>query len=309
MSSTTHLAKPTIIVAYIPVLHQGYFNFLSKYSTADELWLLTEETMNQFAFFRKDVRRLAPELVMQGIAGWGFQFNQVKAQGQALANVTPGATVVMPDDQVSHWLEEEVFSGQSLKLVFDPVFLRWDNHIILAQKPPTPSTKLSSSQRDKELMGQAFTKAADSTNWWRHVGCLISRAGQPILVGMNRHLPTEYTHFIDGDMRSLFTSGKKIELASSIHAEASLIAQAAREGTKLEGADLYVTDFPCPVCAKQIAAAGIKRVFYAQGYSLIDGEDILQAAGVEIIQVSLSPAELEQLQQPDRQKHIILSYT
>ena len=300
--------SPTIIIAYIPVLHQGYFDFLIKHSHAKQLWLLTEEVLDQFSFYKKDVRRLDPSQVMQAIAGWGFSFDQTKAQIKAIKNMTPGTRVVMPDDQVSHWLEQEYLKDQDLDLVFDPVFLRWDKHFISEQQKPTPNTKISSSQRDKELIGKAFTKAAESTNWWRHVGSLIARQGKPLLVGMNYHLPSEYAHFIDGDMRSLSSSGKEIKLTSSIHSEAGLIAQAAREGVKLDGADMYVTTFPCPVCAKQIAAAGIKRLFYASGYSLIDGEDILEAAGVEIIQVMLTNKELEKLQKSDQQKHIIVSY-
>ena len=49
--------------------------------------------------------------------------------------------------------------------------------------------------------------------------------------------------------------------------------------------EIYVTDFPCPPCAKLIAGAGIERVYYRQGYAVLDGADVLQAAGVEIVHV------------------------
>ena len=62
-----------------------------------------------------------------------------------------------------------------------------------------------------------------------------------------------------GDPRSNFDAGKNIELSKFIHAEASLIAQAAKQGAKLEGASIYVTTFPCPVCARLVATAGLRK--------------------------------------------------
>jgi len=53
----------------------------------------------------------------------------------------------------------------------------------------------------------------------------------------------------------------------------------------LEDAYLYVTTFPCPVCAKSIAEAGIQKLYYSQGYSLLDAEDVLRAYGVKIVLV------------------------
>ncbi len=70
-----------------------------------------------------------------------------------------------------------------------------------------------------------------------------------------------------------------------MHSEAGAIAEAARKGISLEGADLYVTTFPCPPCGKLIAYSGIKRVFYKNGYGVLDSERILKDKGVEIIKV------------------------
>jgi dCMP deaminase len=76
-----------------------------------------------------------------------------------------------------------------------------------------------------------------------------------------------------------------LELSTATHAEARLIAQAAREGTSTKSAVMYVTDFPCPPCAKLIAAAGIAKLYFRTGYAVLDGEDVLAAAGVEVVQV------------------------
>lgn len=50
-----------------------------------------------------------------------------------------------------------------------------------------------------------------------------------------------------------------------VHAEANLIANAARSGAKLKGSTLLVTHPPCLACANLIVQAGIKSVLTAKG--------------------------------------------
>ena len=45
----------------------------------------------------------------------------------------------------------------------------------------------------------------------------------------------------------------------TIHSEQNAIVHAARAGIALEGSTLYCKMEPCPVCARMIIAAGIKR--------------------------------------------------
>ena len=63
------------------------------------------------------------------------------------------------------------------------------------------------------------------------------------------------------------------------------VADAARAGTSTAGAVMYVTDFPCPPCAKLIAGAGVKKLYFRSGYAVLDGREVLEAAGVELRQV------------------------
>ena len=74
-----------------------------------------------------------------------------------------------------------------------------------------------------------------------------------------------------------------MELSTALHAEAGLIVEAAKKGISLEGATLYVTTFPCPNCAKLVAASGIKKLIYQDGYSVLDGEELLRSAGLIIV--------------------------
>ena len=99
----------------------------------------------------------------------------------------------------------------------------------------------------------------------------------------NKHLPSPHSPYAEGDPRNNFHKGIGIEYSTTLHAEAGLIAEAARKGISLEGTSMYVSVFPCPPCAKLVAYCGIKKLYYSGGYSVLDQERILKSRGVEII--------------------------
>lgn len=70
-----------------------------------------------------------------------------------------------------------------------------------------------------------------------------------------------------------------------IHAEANAIAKLAKHGEKSDGAVMFCTHMPCIDCAKQIAQAGIKKVYYRNTYRDTFGGSFLTKFGVEIEQV------------------------
>lgn len=73
-----------------------------------------------------------------------------------------------------------------------------------------------------------------------------------------------------------------------LHAEANAITKIARSGNNSDGATLYVTDAPCIECSKLIIQAGIRRVVYARSYRLTEGLELLQRAGIELLQIDES---------------------
>lgn len=78
----------------------------------------------------------------------------------------------------------------------------------------------------------------------------------------------------------------------TVHAEQNAICEAARMGTPLNGATLYIKMTPCYTCAKMIINTGIKRVVCAQDHH--DGErtkQIFKEAGLDF--VLLSPELIE----------------
>ncbi len=69
-----------------------------------------------------------------------------------------------------------------------------------------------------------------------------------------------------------------------LHAEANAITKVARSNNSSEGATLYVTASPCMECAKLIIQAGIKRVVYGEKYRIMDGVELMEKAGIEVVQ-------------------------
>ena len=135
------------------------------------------------------------------------------------------------------------------------------------------------------LLRRASELAGRSSDWWRQVGAIAWRGEQILGAAWNHHCPTEYAPYTDGDPRDGFSRGVRADLSTAIHAEASVVAAAARDGVPLDGADLYVTTFPCPACARLIAESGFRRCYFSGAYSVLDGDAVLRAAGVELLWV------------------------
>lgn len=74
-----------------------------------------------------------------------------------------------------------------------------------------------------------------------------------------------------------------------LHAEANAISKVARSHNSSDRATLYVTASPCIECSKLIIQAGIVRVVYGEKYRIMDGVDLLEKAGVEVVFLESCP--------------------
>ena len=72
-----------------------------------------------------------------------------------------------------------------------------------------------------------------------------------------------------------------------LHAEANAITKVAKSGNDSEGATLYITTSPCIECAKLIIQAGIVRVVYLERFTKTNGVELLERAGIEVIQIEI----------------------
>lgn len=284
-------AEPAVAVAYVPVLHEGYRRFVVAHASGRPLLLIGPELYADYRPLAKDVRALPADLVASAIDAWGIcsRVEVLDIEGaRRLAERRPAIT--MPAEDISYRVADRFFERCEVR--YDTVFLRWDRtRSVQLLTPSARRVDLDDSRlaiedpQLAEIVAAAEAQADRSIDWWRQVGAAIRLADGTVAAAHNEHNPHRLSAYAAGDPRASFYKGVHLELSTATHAEARLIANAAREGTSTEGAVMYVTDFPCPPCAKLIAGAGIAKLYFRSGYAVLDGEDVLRDAGVEIVQV------------------------
>ena len=91
------------------------------------------------------------------------------------------------------------------------------------------------------------------------------------------------------DRPERFERPAKYRFAS--HAEANLIAFAAREGIRTKDCAVYVTHSPCAACARTLIQAGVRRVYAGPGTTSMPGDEFEAAAvmffeaGIEVVPI------------------------
>jgi dCMP deaminase len=141
--------------------------------------------------------------------------------------------------------------------------------------------KITSQRPSREctLMEVAELYARRSTCSRAHVGAVIAHEGRILSTGYNGS-PAGMPHCDHSD-GSRDSEGCR----TAVHAEANSIAFAAKHGIRILDSELYTTFSPCLACAQLIVNAGIIAVYIRNEYRLKDGEDLLRAAGIDIIRL------------------------
>lgn len=113
---------------------------------------------------------------------------------------------------------------------------------------------------EKYFMNIAIEVATRSTCDRKNVGAVIVREKTILSTGYNGsikglpHCDEVGCEMIDG------------HCVRTTHAEANAIVQAAKNGVRIDRAEIYVTASPCYNCFKFIANAGIKKIYYNEFY-------------------------------------------
>ena len=114
------------------------------------------------------------------------------------------------------------------------------------------------------------------------VGAVIARDGRILVTGYNGP-PSGFPHCTDPDGCSDADRESPGGCVRAVHAEANVIAYAARHGIATQGADLYCSHLPCRKCAELIINAGLATVYFDLDYRIKDGWILLQQAGIDMI--------------------------
>ena len=108
-----------VVIAYIPVLHEGYRKFLDKHADADVVYVFGESLIKKFDYLAKEIRQLSPELIQKAIESWGI-VKKVSVLEEDDISEVKAEEIIMPDEDVCKSLAEESFKDK--KVVFDTVF-------------------------------------------------------------------------------------------------------------------------------------------------------------------------------------------
>lgn len=116
-----------------------------------------------------------------------------------------------------------------------------------------------------------------------HVGALIVKNGEILSTGYNG-APKGQPHCMDAGC--IIEDGHCIR---AIHAEQNAIIQLGHtiQNNDIGELEMYVTDYPCKICAKMIVQAGIKKIHFVRRYSNSVHDEytqkLFETSGIKII--------------------------
>jgi len=127
------------------------------------------------------------------------------------------------------------------------------------------------------FMNIADQVATRSTCGRKHVGAVIVRDRTILSTGYNGSLRgaphcDDAGHDMEND-----------HCVRTVHAEANAIAQAAKQGVRIDQAEIYVTASPCLTCFKLVANAGITKIYYKEFYRDERITEYAKQAGVKLV--------------------------
>lgn len=267
------------LILYMPVFHKGYLDFFNSQKDVIEKILLIDKTfVSKLSPHEPDIAALETASVQGILSSLGFDSEIITESNiPSLKN----DALMLVNDAVSRALHEQYLRGADV--VWQSVFLRWDRDSVIAEEPCDVST--TTNKEAIAFMKSAYKEAENSSDWWRQVGAVLVKDGKIILSAYNRGIPTDAEPYQHGAIRDFLNVGEKHELSSTVHSEQLIVALAAQEGVPLKGSTMYVTHFPCSVCAKVLAFSGIKECLFAEGSSNGKGKEVLESAGITLTKV------------------------
>ena len=270
-----------VLILHVPVIHQGYLSFFTRNKEKVKcIYLIPDSFVGKLSSIKPDIAAISIPKMQILLSTLGY--SQVSVFDEKMVTQLSSEPLLMVNDSLSRRLQEQFFPNADVQL--DSVFLRWDEDRIHTENPV--SVAESDDPFDRRMIEEAYIEAQKSSDWWRQVGAVLVKGDTVIGRAFNEGTPSDHTSYQLGAVRDFLAPGKQPELVDTIHAEQKLIAEAARNGSSLKGATLYVTHFPCPVCAKLIVHSGIQNCFFTEGWSTLASAPLLEAAGVRVKRVS-----------------------
>ncbi len=144
----------------------------------------------------------------------------------------------------------------------------WDQYFMLITRQVADRSTCNRAKvgavivRDKNILATGYNGSPAGLPHCTEVGCLIYESRTP-----------------SGEIEE--------NCFRTIHAEINAIAQAAKNGSSIREADIYITHTPCIHCFKVLINTGIKRVLYEKPYKLATLDELRRYCDVALIQVPM----------------------
>jgi dCMP deaminase len=144
----------------------------------------------------------------------------------------------------------------------------WDQYFMLITRQVADRSTCNRAKvgavivRDKNILATGYNGSPAGLPHCTEVGCLIYESRTP-----------------SGEIEE--------NCFRTIHAEINAIAQAAKNGSSIRDADIYITHTPCIHCFKVLINTGIKRVLYEKPYKLATLDELRRYCDVGLIQVPM----------------------
>lgn len=268
------------LVMYMPVVHAGYLKLIRDIQP-DSILIISDEIAGKYDKRRKDIRALTSQEIIVSVRGLFPGISIGEFDGQ---NIPKDGVIHMPVEDISENILADFLQG--VEVVWETVFLRYDSKKSAAQQKVVPD-RIVSSVDDltiKTILSALSEDAKKSPDWWRKISAAVVRDGKVLSLCHNVHVPSNVITYALGDPRSNAQQGVATNISKSAHAEPAACFMAGVEGC--EGADLFVTTFPCPQCANFLTFTKLKSLYFVEGYAMVDGAEDLRRAGIEIVKVN-----------------------
>jgi len=137
--------------------------------------------------------------------------------------------------------------------------------------------------RKNKFLEEAVEVAKQSDCLRRQVGAVLVKNGKIIAEGFNREVRGVMPCAKVGCIREQkqIVSGTRAEECRGVCAEQNALIRCALKETSPKNSILYSTLYPCPVCARLLINAGIKRIVYKEARDNELTAELFKEAGVK----------------------------
>lgn len=165
-------------------------------------------------------------------------------------------------------IDKENFDGliSDLTHVVNMGIVKWKEdikHVSLFQEENNLEFETSNDMFDKLMISKAHDMVNKSNCWLDPAGSVFVRDRKILVSSTSTSYKNSKCSMININFNEIFLDkGERMNFCVATHSEIVGISKAKEMGISLDGADIYITKFPCKPCAIALIDAGIKSIFF-----------------------------------------------